>query len=216
MSFSTPLGFDKEKFQRKESLVFEYFTRHLDNGPMYAIAENTQQPFFYVEWAKYFLVFKINREEFVFKKKLFRNEKTLDWNRLRKIGKNTLKMSNQEIEQSNVRLTVINLYQIFGGFVDFSFNDSLREKFEEASFEKVLAKKFELDKYSSHLQLKQILREANINDPLYNEIKFETKRTGSMHQTKEQEYRKELRDFHSRMRGNEQLKVISQSVKVVN
>lgn len=212
MNAHTPLGFDKEKFEQSEATVFRSFEKALENGTLYAIAEKTNTPFFYVEWAKFFLVFQMSPENFRFKKKMFSNELNLDWNHLRKTAKNTLKKNNQEIQQSDVRLTVISLYDIFGDYIEQGFTHTLRLQFEEANFEKVLVKKFELDQVSSYIPLKKTLQEADVDDPLYNEIKFEARRVKKLYQKKEEEYAKELRDFHKRRRSNNQLKILAQSV----
>lgn len=214
MNAPAPLGFDMDRFRQSEPLVYGHFERCLDNGTLYVIAEETEYPLFYVEWAKYFLVFKFKPEEFVFKKRLFKDEKTLNWKHLTKLAKETLKLNNEGIRRSDVKVTVVSLYEIYGGWTDLNFNDHLRLKFEEARFEKILEKKFEVDQFSQYLQLEQILLDANVYDPLYNEIKYETKRTKELYKKRNEAYRQELRNFHDRMRNNRQLEVLSQSTAV--
>lgn len=214
MNAPAPLGFDMDRFRQSEPLVYGHFERCLDNGDLYAIAEESEQPFFYVEWAKYFLVFKFKPEEFVFRKKLFKDEKTLNWKHLTKLAKETLKLNNEGIHRSDVKVTVVSLYEIYGGWTDLNFTDHLRLKFEEARFEKVLEKKFEVDQFSRYLELEQILLDANVDDPLYNEIKYETKRTKELYNKHNEAYRQELRAFQNRMRSNRQLEILSQSTAV--
>lgn len=202
MNVPTPLGFDMDRFRQSEPLVYGHFERCLDNGTLYVIAEESEQPLFYVEWAKYFLVFKFKPEEFVFKKRLFKNEKTLNWKHLTKLAKKTLKLNNEGIRRSDVKVTVISLYEIYGGWTELNFNDDLRLQFREARFEKVLEKKFEVDQFSRYRQLEQILLDVNVDNPLYNEIKYETKRTKALYKKHNEAYRQELRDFHNRMGNN--------------
>lgn len=214
MNVPTPLGFDMDRFRQSESLVYSHFEKALDNGTVYVTAGESQQPLFYVEWAKYFLVFKFKPEEFVVKKKLFKKETTFNWKHLRKLGKETLKLDNEGIHKSDVEVTVISLYGIYGGWTELNFTKQLRLKFEEAKFEKVLKKKFEVDQFSRYLQLEQILWDANVDDPLYNEIKYETKRTKELYKKRNEEYKQELRAFHNRLRGNRQLEILSQSTAI--
>lgn len=216
MDIMIPAGFDKEKFQRKEATVFLHFTNELNNGNLYSIAERTEQPFFYVEWAKFLCVFKFKPEEFIIKKKLFKNEAILNWNHLKKLAKKALEMNNQEIQNSDVMITVISLYDIYNGWTDLEFHDSLREQFEEAKFERLLAKKFKLDQSSHYIQLRQMLKEANRNDPLYNEFQFEVKRTEKIYNKVKEEYSTELVEFHDRMRQNKQLDFISQYSQAIS
>lgn len=203
-------GFDKEKFEQSEATVFRFFKKALENGTLYVIAPKTNTPFFYVEWARSFLVFKIKPEEFTYKKKLFRKGITLDWDRLRHIAKKTLDMNNREIQQSDVEVTTISVYDIFGSYVDKDFTDSMRLSFEESNLEKVFVKKFELDQASSFVQLRELLQEADLDDPLYNEIKLEAQRAKKIYEKKESAFEQELSDFRSRMRSNKQLSVLSQ------